>query len=202
VKICGITRLQDALLAVELGADALGFNFWPESKRYCAPERAAKIIAALPPLISTVGIFVNQSRAHIRRMAGLSGVRYVQLHGNETPEFCEELGFPHVKAVRVEGAESIRGLARYRAAAGFLLDAPSAGYGGSGKTFDWALARRAAKERPILLAGGLTPENVSQALTQVRPYGVDVASGVESKPGKKDKEKLSRFIRQVKEWKP
>lgn len=200
VKICGITRLEDALAAVRLGADALGFNFWPGSKRYLAPAAARDIIRALPPLVTTVGVFVDPGRDEALAAAAVSGVQVLQLHGDEPPEACARLGLPVLKGLRVRDEASLAALDRYAGAvAGFLLDADSAGYGGSGRTFDWALAARAAARHPIVLAGGLTPANVAEAVRAVRPWAVDVASGVESAPGLKDLELVSRFVRAAKD---
>jgi phosphoribosylanthranilate isomerase len=199
VKICGITRLEDALEAVRLGADALGFNFWPGSKRFIAPAEARRIIRALPPLVTTVGVFVDPSHDEAVAAAAVSGVQVLQLHGDESPEACRAFQLPVVKALRVAGPEALAEVARYRGLAGILLDAASPGYGGSGLTFDWSIAREAATRVPLLLAGGLVPENVGEAVRAVRPWAVDVASGVESSPGVKDPEKLARFIRAAKE---
>jgi phosphoribosylanthranilate isomerase len=197
VKICGITRLEDALAAAQAGADALGFNFWPKSKRYLEPRAAAEIIALLPPFVATVGVFVDPTRDEALRAAEASGVQWLQLHGDESPEFCAALPLPVLKAVRVRHRASLDALDEYDVA-GFLLDADSTGYGGSGATFDWDLAAEAARRAPIVLAGGLRPENVADAVRKVRPWGVDVASGVESAPGVKDHEKTARFIREAK----
>jgi phosphoribosylanthranilate isomerase len=199
VKICGITRLEDALEAVRLGADALGFNFWPGSKRFIAPAEARRIIRALPPLITAVGVFVDPTHDEAVAAAAVSGVQVLQLHGDESPEACRAFQLPVVKALRVAGPEALAEVARYRGLAGILLDAASPGYGGSGLTFDWSIAREAATRVPLLLAGGLVPENVGEAVRAVRPWAVDVASGVESSPGVKDPEKLARFIRAAKE---
>lgn len=198
VKICGITRMDDALEAVRLGADALGFIFWPHSKRCCKPEAAREIIAQLPPFVTCVGVFVNQPKAEIRRTAKLAGLHAIQLSGNEPPRFCEGFALPIIKAIQVESAQSLDALSTYRASA-FLLDTPTAGFGGSGRTFDWRLVRRTGKQWRIILAGGLNPQNVRAAIREVRPYGVDVASGVESAPGIKDAQKLKRFIQAAKE---
>ena len=200
VKICGITRLEDALAAVRLGADALGFNFWPGSKRYLAPAAARAIVRALPPLVTTVGVFVDPSHDEAAAAAALSGVQVLQLHGDEPPEACARMPLPVLKGIRVRDEASLALLDRYAGTvAGFLLDADSAGYGGSGRVFDWALAARAAAAHPIVLAGGLTPANVAEAVRAVRPYGVDVASGVEAAPGVKDLELVARFLRAAKE---
>ena len=198
VKICGVTRLEDALQAARLGADALGFNFWPGSKRFLAPAAARSIVERLPPFVTPVGVFVNQPEAEIRRAAEESGVRVLQLHGDEPPELCARLPLPVVKAVRVGAALPLDALRAYPVAA-FLLDAPSAGYGGSGAAFDWSLAEGVAGLGPLILAGGLTPENVAAGVRRVRPYAVDVASGVESAPGVKDVSKMARFIAAARE---
>ncbi len=198
VKICGVTRLEDALLAARLGADALGFNFWPGSKRFLAPAAARAMVERLPPFVTPVGVFVNQPEEEILRAAGESGVRVVQLHGDEPPGLCARLPFPVVKAVRVATPLPLDALRAYPVAA-FLLDAPSSGYGGSGVTFDWSLAEGVARLAPIILAGGLTPENVAAAARRVRPYAVDVASGVESAPGLKDAARMARFIAAARE---
>lgn len=193
VKICGVTRLDDALAAVRLGADALGFNFWPRSKRYIPPAEARAIIRRLPPLVTAVGVFVDPSRDEVLRAVDVAGVVMAQLHGDEAPDFCASLPLPVLKAIRVAGVHSLAALASYEVR-GFVLDTPSAGYGGSGKTFEWSLVAEVAREMPVVLAGGLGPENVAAAVRTVRPWAVDVASGVESAPGVKDEEKMRLFI--------
>jgi phosphoribosylanthranilate isomerase len=197
VKICGITRLEDALAALRAGADALGFNFWPRSKRYVEPQAANAIIRRLPPLVSTVGVFVDPGFDELLMAVGQSGVGAVQLHGDEPPEACALVPLPVIKGIRVKDRGSLAALDRYEVA-GFLLDADTAGYGGSGQTFDWSIAAEAAARAPVLLAGGLTPENVAEAVRAVRPWGVDVASGVEAAPGVKDAEKMIRFVENAK----
>lgn len=197
VKICGITRLEDALAAARLGADWVGFNFWPRSRRYIAPEAAAAIVAALPPSVLPVGVLVDPSPAELLRAVQLSGVRTVQLHGDETPTLCAAAPVPVVKGIRVRGPHSLAALAAYEVSA-FLLDSATPGYGGSGTSFDWSLASEVAAEVPVWLAGGLTPENVAEAVERVRPRGVDVASGVESAPGVKDLGLIEAFIRNAK----
>lgn len=197
VKICGVTRAEDALAAVRLGADALGFNFWPGSKRHLSPAAAAAIVAQLPPHVTTFGVFVNPTRGQLEEALASSGVGVAQLHGDEPPALCVGLPVPVVKAIRVRDGHDLAQLASYEVRA-FLLDAASAGYGGSGATFDWGLAAAVARELPVLLAGGLTPENVAEAVRTVRPLGVDVASGVESSPGVKDAGLMERFIRRAK----
>jgi phosphoribosylanthranilate isomerase len=193
VKICGVTRLEDALDAVRLGADALGFNFWPSSKRYCSPSMARRIASRLPPFVTTVGVFVNQSKREIREISARVGLRALQLHGDESPVFCRGFALPVIKAVRVETPNSLQLLSQFKVDA-FLLDTPSEGFGGSGLTFDWRFLRHFADSRPVILAGGLTPLNVGKAVAAVKPYAVDVASGVESEPGVKDVKKMAQFI--------
>ncbi len=198
VKICGVTRLEDALAAVRLGADALGFNFWPRSKRFVAPETAGAIVRRLPPGIAAFGVFVDPTRDEVLAAVAASGVGVAQLHGDEPPELCLSLPVPVVKAVRIASSRDLAQLASYEVRA-FLFDAPSAGYGGSGATCDWSLAAEVARELPVLLAGGLAPDNVAEAVRTVRPLGVDVASGVESAPGVKDVARMEAFIRAAKE---
>ena len=199
IKICGITNLEDALLAVDLGADALGFIFYPKSPRTVAPAAALAIIAQLPPLVTTVGVFVDEDAAAVQDLAARVGLDWVQLHGQESPEYCRSLGRRVIKGFRVQDQHSLTALAAYRGAAqALLLDTYKKGQiGGTGETFDWALAREARKFGPIILAGGLNPENVAQAIAAAQPQAVDVASGVESAPGKKDPEKLKRFFAAV-----
>jgi phosphoribosylanthranilate isomerase len=193
VKICGVTRLEDALAAARLGADRVGFNFWPRSRRYLPPAAAAALVAALPPGVLPVGVFVDPTPEELRAALRASGVRAVQLHGDEPPALCRAVGLPVVKAIRVKDAGSLAALDAYQVEA-FLLDSASPGYGGSGTAFDWALAAQAAARAPVWLAGGLTPGNVAEAVARVRPLGVDVASGVESSPGVKDAALMERFI--------
>ncbi|HZZ85650.1 MAG TPA: phosphoribosylanthranilate isomerase [Anaeromyxobacteraceae bacterium] len=196
VKICGITRLEDALLAAELGADALGFNFWPGSRRYVAPEAVREIVRRLPPFVFAVGVFVNAMRSEIWTASGEAGVNAIQLHGDEPVGECSQYNFPVLYRLRAGEAWDEAALARSQARA-FLLDTPSATQGGTGVAFDWSLARSVIGGKPVVLAGGLTPENVGEAVRRVRPFAVDVASGVESSPGVKDPEKLARFVEAV-----
>ena len=195
VKICGITNLADAQTAVEAGADALGFIFYPGSPRYVVPEAAAEIISQLPPYIVKVGVFVNPSEEQVLSASNLAQLNILQFHGDEPPGFCLQFGLMSMKAFRVSGPETLDELPNYPTDA-WLLDAYTPGaLGGTGEKFDWDLARQArGLGRPIFLAGGLTPENVGAAIAQVRPYGVDVSSGVEISPGRKDPEKVRRFI--------
>ncbi|TGU72584.1 phosphoribosylanthranilate isomerase [Geomonas terrae] len=198
VKICGITSVDDALMAVDAGADALGFVFFEKSPRYVNPEAAAGIIAKLPPLVQVVGLFVNADLDVVNRTADHCGLDIVQLHGEESPEFCTLVRRRIMKAFRVRGPESLVPLPEFHVAA-YLLDAysPNA-HGGTGEVFDWECAIAAKEHGPIVLAGGLTPDNIAAAVTQVRPYGVDVSSGVEASPGLKDPDKVRRFIQLAK----
>jgi phosphoribosylanthranilate isomerase len=199
IKICGITNQEDALLAAELGAHALGFIFAAQSPRKVAPEAAREIIQQLPPFVVTVGVFVNEEAATVRDLAARAGLDWVQLHGAETPEYCRSLGRRVMKAFRIRDEKSFENLQDYRGAVqAFLLDTYKKGQaGGTGEAFDWELARKAKGYGPIVLAGGLTPANVAQAIKVAQPQAVDVASGVEAAPGKKDPEKLRAFFRTV-----
>ena len=199
IKICGITNLEDARLAADLGAQALGFNFYPLSPRKVDPEAARAIIAQLPPLVLSVGVFVDEDAGVVRDLAARVGLDWVQLHGQESPEYCRSLGRRVIKAFRIKDAASLAFLAVYQGAAqALLLDTYRTGQvGGTGETFDWQLARRAHEYGRIILAGGLTPENVAQAIKIAQSQAVDVASGVEAAPGKKDPEKLRNFIAAV-----
>ncbi len=200
VKICGITTVEDALHAVNAGADALGFVFHGASPRNILPGQAASIITALPPFVQAVGLFVNADHAFVNAVADQCRLDLVQLHGDESPEYCDSIKRRVIKAFRIRDITSLDPIRNYRVA-GFLLDAfsPQA-YGGTGTTFNWALAEKAKVFGPVILAGGLTPENVRQAVEQVKPYAVDVSGGVEAAPGRKDPAKVVEFIRQVKGW--
>ena len=201
VKICGITNQDDATSAVEAGADALGFVFYKKSPRSVEPSVARQIIEKLPPFVTPVGVFVNEDVTVVRRMMDDCGLALAQLHGDESATYCLELKRPILKALRVKDRSAFLALAEFRGRAGvrgFVLDAFSdQAYGGTGQVIDWQLAAEAAKASNVLLAGGLTPDNVGKAIQAVRPYGVDVSSGVEREPGKKDHEKVRAFIRAV-----
>ncbi len=200
VKICGVTNFEDASAAVEAGADALGFMFYESSPRNVPVKVAADIIRQLPPFVAKVGVFVNATEETVRRAIGECGIDTLQFHGNETPEFCRKFSPLKIyKAFRMENLESLRALPGYRTDA-WLLDSFVAGKpGGTGAKFNWDLAVESKKlGRPIILAGGLTPENVADAVRKVRPFAVDVSSGVEASPGRKDHAKLQRFIAAVK----
>jgi phosphoribosylanthranilate isomerase len=198
VKICGITNRADALTAAELGADALGFVFYPKSPRYIEPERAREIISRLGPFVIPVGVFVNEERKKIKEIIAVSGIEAVQLHGEESPFYCASFrNVKVIKAFRVSDEFDPKRLSHYAVDA-CLLDAYSkAAYGGTGETFSWEMARRAKAYGRIILAGGLTPENVARAIREVGPYAVDVSSGVECSPGVKDREKMRAFLAQA-----
>ena len=197
VKICGITNVEDALQAVEAGADALGFVLYDKSPRFVRPLEVRKIIAHLPPLVTTVGLFVNEPVPQIRRVMAAARLDVVQLHGDEMPVQCLIEPLRVIKALRVKDAASLEGAAHYPVSA-LLLDAwCDQAYGGTGKQFDWQLAKQLAGQRRLILAGGLTPDNVTAAVRLVKPYAVDVSSGVEKAPGKKDHQKVTDFICQV-----
>jgi phosphoribosylanthranilate isomerase len=199
IKICGITNLDDALLAAELGADALGFIFYPKSPRYVAPEAARAIIAQLPPLVTSVGVWVDEAAAVVQELAARVGLDWLQVHGQESPEYCRSLGRRVIKGFRIQDAGSLSELKPFQGAVqALLLDTYKKGQvGGTGEVFDWRLAREAREYGPIILAGGLTPENVAQAIAAAQPQAVDTASGTEAAPGKKDPAKLKAFFRAV-----
>lgn len=200
VKICGITNWADARRACAEGADFLGFNFYPRSPRYIAPGRARRIIQRLPRGVAAVGVFVNEDRAKLLEIANQAGLDYVQMHGEEKPGAVQQVAksLPVIRAVRVNGDFRPSAIARYRRAAAFLLDGFDPRLrGGTGKTFDWRIAKACAAKARVFLAGGLTPENIGQAISAAHPYAVDVCSGVESRPGKKDARKLKRLMREV-----
>ncbi len=198
VKVCGITNLDDALQAVDAGADALGFVFYDLSPRCISFETAERIIRKLPPYMSTSGVFVNNPASFIDTAVERCGINVVQLHGDETPTFCAGIRHTVVKAFRIRNVASIETIRNY-SVAGYLLDAYVPGiYGGTGLTFNWETARVAKQFGPVILAGGLRVENVRKAVETVEPYALDVSSGVEEAPGKKDHVKVSEFIRLAK----
>jgi phosphoribosylanthranilate isomerase len=194
VKICGITRIEDADAAVDAGAGAIGFIFWPNSPRFIDPHRARRIAAALPPFVTAVGVFVNQPIAHVNAVASLVRLGAVQLHGDETPAFAAAVTAPVMKAVTAGAADLRAWPSRVR----LLLDVDDpVARGGTGRTIDWAAAAGIAAQRHILLAGGLTADNVADAIARVRPFGIDVSSGVERAPGIKDHRRLQALFEAV-----
>ena len=199
VKICGITNAPDALAAAAAGADALGLMFYEGSPRHITVKAATEIARQLPPFVIKVGVFVNAPEDAVLRAIGECGLNILQFHGDETPEYCGLFPVMTIKAFRVQDSGSLKALADYQTDA-FLLDAHTPDkLGGTGTTFNWDLAVEAQKlGRPIFLAGGLTPENVAEAVRRVQPYAVDVSSGVELSPGKKDHEKVAAFIKAAK----
>jgi phosphoribosylanthranilate isomerase len=198
VKICGITRLDDAQAAVRLGAHALGFVFYAKSPRHVAPEHAARIIADLPAFVTTTALFVDASREYVEQVVATTGIDLLQFHGNESADFCTGFGRPYIKALRMKpGLDILGAMQEYASARGMLLDAYRAGVpGGTGEAFDWA--RIPASVGPqIILAGGLKPDNIRSAIAQVNPFAVDVSGGVEAAKGVKDHNKLKQFIEEV-----
>lgn len=197
VKICGITNLEDALAAVEAGADALGFVF-AESPRRVSPETAAEVIGRLPAFVLAVGVFVDEAPERVRRIAREVGLAAVQLHGSEPPEAAQALApLACIKAFRIRSRNDLEDLARYRVR-GYLVDTYVAGRpGGTGERLDWDMLEGFRPPGPLILAGGLTPENVAEAVRRVRPYAVDVSSGVEAAPGRKDHTLMKRFIQEA-----
>ena len=196
IKICGITNLPDAQLAVGLGADALGFIFYAKSPRYIAVAAAADICNALPPFVTKVGVFVDELEYEIEKALAECLLTALQFHGEEPPGFCQKFPAKSIKAIRVRDEASLRAAAEYDVDALLLDTYTESERGGTGQTFDWSLAVKANETLapPIILSGGLTTVNVQEAIRRVKPYAVDVSSGVEREPGRKDPEKLRRFI--------
>ena len=196
MKICGITRLADALAAAQAGADAIGLVFYPPSPRYLGTERAVEIRDALPPFVQAVALFVNPDAAQVAQVLGRVRPSMLQFHGEETPEFCAQFGVPFIKAVRMKpGIDALEYLRRFPRAAAWLFDSHVPEYGGVGESFDWALVP--VTERSVVLSGGLSQANVAAAIRRVRPWGVDVSSGVEAAKGIKDAAKIAAFIAEV-----
>lgn len=198
VKICGITRVEDALAAVRLGASAIGLVFWKRSTRYVAPGTAQEIIRALPPFVTTVGVYVDPDPEWVKETFFVAGLNLLQFHGDESPEFCQRFSLPYIKAVRVRpGLDLLQYAARYVEARGLLLDTYVDGApGGTGHVFDWSLIPQNLP-LPLILSGGLHAGNVTMAINQARPWAVDVSSGVEASKGIKDAEKIAAFMRGV-----
>ena len=197
IKICGITRTADARAAAEAGADAIGLVFYPPSPRYLSVERAVEIRDALPPFVQTVALFVNADGAQISQVIGRVHPAMLQFHGDEAPEFCAQFGLPFVKACRIKpGTDALAYLKPYERAAAWLVDSHVPEYGGVGESFDWSLVPK-ERARPLILSGGLDSRNVRSAIRAVRPWGVDVSSGVESAKGIKDAAKMAAFVSEV-----
>ena len=198
IKICGITNLEDALVAANSGADALGFIFVKDSKRYIEPETARDIISKLPPFITKVGVFVNSNLNEIVEIKEKTHIDIAQLHGDETIEFCRSIPFRTIKVIRVKDRSNIELVAQYPDQ-DILFDTYSdKEYGGTGTTFDWTVLKDLSLSKKVILSGGLNSDNVAEAVKVVVPYAVDVSSGVEARPGKKDHNKIKRFIEAIK----
>ncbi|MCI5151013.1 MAG: phosphoribosylanthranilate isomerase [Candidatus Electrothrix sp. MAN1_4] len=207
IKMCGTTNLEDALAAVEAGVDALGFIFYTKSPRNVAPDVAKIIIEQLPPFIDTVGVFVDRDQKEVEEIIRFCGLGYAQLHGQESPKYCERLArftapCQVIKALRIGGNMQANDITPYsKHVKGFLLDTYQKGVkGGTGQRFDWSLIQGLQLQRDVILAGGLGPGNVQEALTAVKPYALDVNSGVEIRPGQKNHNLIRQFIRQVRSW--
>jgi phosphoribosylanthranilate isomerase len=201
IKICGLTRPGDARMAAEAGADAIGLVFYPPSPRYLSAERALEIRDALPPFVQSVALFVNPDAAQVAQVIGRVRPGLLQFHGEETPQFCAQCGMPYITAYRVRsgvrpGVDLLEYLRPFSSAAAWLLDSHVEEYGGVGERFDWSIVPRRL-ERPLILSGGLAPDNVAEAIRRLRPWGVDVSSGVESAKGIKDAAKIAAFIAEV-----
>ena len=201
VKVCGITRVEDALAAVNAGADAIGLVFYPPSPRCLQLDQARRIRDAVPPFVSTVALFVNAPAEQVQAVLERARPSMLQFHGEEAPEYCERFGLPYLKACRVQsgvsaGADLLKYLRPFAGAAGWLLDSHVEEYGGVGEQFDWSLVP-AERARPLVLSGGLASDNVREAVRRVRPWAVDVSSGVESSKGIKDAARIAAFIAEV-----
>ena len=198
VKICGITNREDALLAADLGAWALGFVFYKQSPRHISPSKAQKIIQELPPFVTPVGVFVNQREGAVKDIAEFCGLKTLQFHGDETPEYFKRFNqYKIIKAFRIKEGFDISNLSRFKVSA-YLFDAYQEGvYGGGGKTFNWNVVKDKKFDKPFILSGGLNAENITEAVTTVKPYAVDVSSGVEISPGRKDKNSLKEFFQNI-----
>lgn len=199
IKVCGITTVEDALFAVEAGVDALGFIFYKDSPRYVEPRRVADIVRQLPPFVTSVGVFVDETTLNINKLVDLIGLGCAQLHGDESPELCAGINAKVIKAVRVGEGFDLSTLKKYdNVVSALLLDTYKKGLkGGTGETFDWNVAVEAKDYGKVILSGGLTPANIKNAVKVVRPYGLDVSSGVELTPGNKDHAKVKEFIREA-----
>jgi phosphoribosylanthranilate isomerase len=201
IKVCGITRYEDAKVAASIGVDAIGFIFYQRSPRYIPPEEAAVIIKQLPPFVSRVGVFVDEDLEKVVGITRATGIDTVQLHGSESPRYCAKIPLPVIKAFSIEPETDLSLLEQYHVS-GFLLDTWASGRrGGTGRTFDWTIAKSACiKYSRVILAGGLNPANLEEALETVHPYGIDINSGVEIKPGIKNPRKMHDAVRVVRAW--
>ncbi len=199
IKVCGVRRAVDVSACIAAGVDAIGFNCWPGSPRYLAPEEAAAFVGSLPPSILRVGLFVKASPDEVARAVEVAGFRAVQLHGDEDPELYANVPAEIIQVIRVKDGAGLPTQPAHRAVRRVLLDAHVEGYGGSGRRFDWTLVPEVKRRlgREIIVGGGLTPDNVAEAIRIGQPWGVDVASGVESSPGVKDRHKLMAFVAAV-----
>jgi phosphoribosylanthranilate isomerase len=199
VKICGITNLKDAQAAVDAGADAIGFIFYKKSKRYIAPQKAKQIVSSLPPFVTTVAVFVNEKESVVKRICLLTGVRTIQLHGDETPTYCQRFkGFSVIKAFRVGPAFNFQKLSSYNVNAVLFDTYSKHSYGGTGKAFDWENLKQYKSQPPMILSGGINLKNVTEALKVPHLYALDVSSGVEKSPGMKDHALIRQFMRKAK----
>lgn len=200
VKVCGITRSEDAEAAVQCGADAIGFVFWPHSARYIDADSARRIAEVIPPFVCTVGVYVDPDAAWVEETARAAKLNLLQFHGDESPEFCNQFSQPYIKAIRVKpDTDLLQYAERYRTAKGLLLDTYAANMpGGTGHVFDWQLIPQQLP-LPLILSGGLNPDNVANAIKQTKPWAVDVSSGVEASKGIKDKKKIIAFMQGVKQ---
>ena len=198
IKICGITRIEDALAATRLGADAIGFIFWRKSARFISPAKAREIVDRLPPFVSSVGVYVDPEESWVEESSTIARLSLLQFHGDESPEFCDRFSLPYIKAIQVrDGVDLLQYEDRYSSSRGLLLDTYTEGMpGGTGDTFNWDLIPQGMTV-PLILSGGLHPGNVSMAIKKVNPWAVDVSSGVESDKGIKDAEKVAAFMRGV-----
>jgi phosphoribosylanthranilate isomerase len=195
VKICGITRIEDALTAIRLGANAIGFIFWDKSARYIDPKEARKIVMALPPFVTVVGVYVNPSSEWVEETCSIAGLNLLQFHGDELPEFCSQFPLPYIKAVRIRsGIDLLQYAAQYSSSNGLLLDSYVEGVpGGTGRTFEWSLIPENLS-LPLIVSGGLHAKNVCEAIREAKPWAVDVSSGVEITKGIKDADKIAAFM--------
>lgn len=199
IKICGMTRVEDAMAAAQLGVDAIGLVFYEKSPRHLSLSQAQQISLALPAFVTRVALFLNPQESLVKQVMAEVNIDLLQFHGNETAEFCESFGRPYIKALGVANCDDLDALCQpYQNASGLLLDSHAQGAsGGTGEAFDWSTIPQQLRQR-IILAGGLNPDNVAAAVEQIKPYGVDLSSGVESAPGLKDIELMRRLVQQVK----